>query len=502
MLKDVDWWTLAEGKKQEELTRLPTLSQVVRLAEKQLASQYPLISLGTTSEGELLISEEERVSHTHIIGTTNEGKSKFLEYLIRHDIQTGNGVCLLDPTDNAETAYKVLRYCAKIGFNKVCLIDPHTLASHNRITAIQPFIYKKSYKNAVVANLMDTVRILFNTKDAAETPRIQRYLPAILYCLYNAEMTLHEAIYFSEYKHSVGRRNAILGASDPLDRHRLALEEAFATYHRFDTQISSTVRRLEPFFDSTLDLMFGADHGVNFLKMIVEGWVILVNLHDEGGVETIHTRLLGTMVINELLFAMYRLRQRGYSKPYYLYIDEAGQYINNKLIRLMEVKRHSGFRITIAHQGFFQFPKDKATAVKQLTKLKIMFNTPDYGDRLEMIKALGYGGDIPPLLASYANADLPKQYAVIKKGKESPVRVRIPDVPDIKLDKKVETDFINKTLLNEWNYSPDQVREQMENRFYDAKPPVRPTPPRKGATTNRPSTGGTQKPKPKTIFDD
>jgi hypothetical protein len=324
---------------------------------------------------------------------------------------------------------------------------------------------------------MDTVRILFNTKDAADTPRIQRYLTAILHCLYNAEMTLHEAIYFTEYKHSEGRRKEILGASDASDRHRLALEEAFATYFRFNTEISSTVRRLEPFFDSTLDLMFGADKGIDFARMITEGWVILVNLYSGLGIEPIHTRLLGTTVINEIIFALDRLRNRGWRGVYYLYIDEAGRYANRNLADLLAYKRKSGLRVTVAHQYFGQF-EDKTVldAVKNLTKIKVMFNTPHPSDRLEMVKLLGYGGDIPRLQAEYANKDLPKQYAVIKKGKEPPVRVRIPDVPDIKLDKKAETDFINQTLLNEWNYSPDQVREQMKNRFY-VQPAPRHNPP-------------------------
>ncbi len=418
-------------------------------------------SLGVGTEGEVFISEEERESHTHILGTTGEGKSRSIEHLIRGDIQAGNGVTFLDPTDRAETAYHVLRYCASIGFEKVCLIDPHTIHSHNRITAIQPFHYKKSYKSATVANIMDVVRILFNTKDAAETPRIQRYLSAILHCLYNAEMTLHEAIYFTEYKHSNQRRKEILQASDALDRHRLALEEVFETYYRFNAEFASTVRRLEPFFDSTLDLMYGAKSGIDFVKMITEGWVILVNLYSGLGFEPIHTRLLGTTVINELIFALDRLRSRGWKGVHYLYIDEAGRYANRNLADLLAYKRKSGLRVTLAHQYFGQF-EDKSVldAVKNLTKIKVMFNTPNPSDRLEMVKALGYGGDIPPMMAAYANQDLPKQFAIVKKGKEPPKRVRIPDVPDITLDKKIEKDFINKCLLHDWNYTPDEVKEQ------------------------------------------
>lgn len=433
---------------------------------KQLKSKYVVRSIGRGTDGELFLTEEERQDHLHILGTTGEGKSRFIEHLIRGDIKQGNGVCFLDPTDRAETAYSVLRYCAKIGFEKVCLIDPHTLQSHGRITAIQPFHREKSYQQATVSNLMDTVRILFQTKDAAETPKIQRYLPAMLYVLWNAGLTLHEAVYFTSYRAAAPRRKQILEQSYPLDRHRLAIDEAFETYPRFNNEFSSTVRRLEPFFDSTLDLMFGASEGVDFSKMITEGWVILVNLHSGLGFEPIHTRLLGTSIINEIIFALDRLRNRGWKGVYYLYIDEAGRYANRNLADLLAYKRKSGLRVTIAHQYFKQFEDTTVLdAVKQLCKTKVMFNTPSHVDRLDMVKALGYGGDVPPLMASYANSNLPKQYAVIALSKQPPSRVKIPDVPNIKLDTKVERDFITKALSFPWNYTPKEVRQQMNDRF-------------------------------------
>jgi hypothetical protein len=488
-----DYFYLRTGKKLSDLVKeRPTAHDIVNRRLKQFKSKYPLRDLGVGQE-RILLSEEERESHMHIIGTTGEGKSKLLELLIRGDIQQGNGVCFLDPTDRAETAYSILRYCASIGFTKICLIDPHTIHSLNRITCLQPFHYEKSYRSATVANLMDTIRILFQTKDAAETPRIQRYLGALLNVLWQAEMTLHEAIYFTEYKHSAPRRKEILNASDPLDRHRLILEEAFETYPRFNTEFASTVRRLEPFFDSTLDLVFGADKGIDFVKMITEGWVILVNLYSGLGFEPIHTRLLGTTVINELIFALDRLRNRGWKGVYYLYVDEAGRYANRNLADLLAYKRKSGLRVTIAHQYFRQFEDSVVLdAVKNLTKIKVMFNTPNYGDRLEMVKALGYGGEITPLMAQYANQDLPKQYAIIKKGKEPPQRIRIQDVPDVSLTRKAEQEFVLKLLTNPWNYNPQDVRQQFEQRFSFV-------PPRKGGSPNRPSTRPAKK--QKSIFD-
>jgi len=357
--------------------------------------------------------------------------------------------------------YRVLRYCASIGFKKVCLIDPHT----KPLTCIQPF--NRRYKAASVANIDSTIRTVFQTKDAAETSRITRYLPALLRVLWEAKMTLKESVYFSDYDNPQyrARREEILSRLDPLDRDRITLEGVLKRFTKFDTLFSSTVNRLDTFWDSTLELMFGADKGVDFIKMITEGWVILVNLYSGLGFEPIQTRLLGTTVINEIIFGLDRLRNKGWKGVYYLYIDEAGRYANRNLADLLAYKRKSGLRVTVAHQYFKQFEDPTVLeAVKNLCKIKVMFDTPNPQDRLEMVKALGYGGDIPAVAAAYANQNLPKQYAIIKKGKTAPERVRIEDVPEVKMTRKAEDEFKTKILTNEWNLTPAQVREQINRR--------------------------------------
>ncbi len=410
------------------------------------------------------LREEEREDHMHILGTTGEGKSKFIEYLIREDIKRGHGVCFLDPAENGKTAYDILKWCCKQGFEKVCLIDPHTIHQFNKLTALQPFNYK--YESATVANIEDTIKVLFQTKDIAETPRIQRYLPAMLHLLWKAKMTLHEAVYFTQYKHFASPRKAIISRSPADDLSRLAIDEVFETYPRFNNEFASTVRRLDPFFDGTLDLMFGAVPGIDFPTMIADGWVILANLYTGMGFGQMHSRLLGTTILNEVIFALDRLGSQGWKGIYYLYVDEAGRYANRNLAELLAYKRKSGMRVTIAHQYFRQFEDGMVLdAVKNLCKHKVMFNTPNPVDRKLMVQALGYGGEIPIALAEFANADLPKQYAVIKQGKKPPIRIRIPDVKTP--EPKGFKDYVAGLLNNKWNYTPNEVRNQIQTRLDD-----------------------------------
>lgn len=450
------------------------------------------------------LREEEREDHMHILGTTGEGKSKLIEYLIRGDLERGHGVCFLDPTDRADTAYNILKWCCQQGFKKVCLIDPHTIHKFQTITAVQPFHYQNTFESAVVSNIDDTIKILFQTKDLSETPRIQRYLPALLRLLWKARLTLHEAVYFTQYKQFIAIRKAIISHSPPGDLSRLAVDEAFETFPRFNIEFASTVRRLDPFFDSTLDLMFGAVPGVDFQKMITEGWLVLVNLYPGLGFGPLHSRLLGTMVLNELIFSLDRLKNYGWRGTFYLYIDEAGRYANRNLADLLAYKRKSGLRVTVAHQYFKQFEDEYVLdAVKNLCKHKVMFNTPNPIDRKLMVQALGYGGEIPIELAQFANADLPKQSAVLKKGKVAPVRIRIPDVVTPEVESKAFREYIASLLTNAWNFTPLQVKNQMKRRLHEiSQPPKEPdtrsAPER--AETNSPSSSKTTPPTRRSVF--
>jgi len=43
------------------------------------------------------IREEDRKIHFYVVGASGTGKSKFLEFLIRQDVEKGNGFGVIDP---------------------------------------------------------------------------------------------------------------------------------------------------------------------------------------------------------------------------------------------------------------------------------------------------------------------------------------------------------------------------------------------------------------------
>ena len=105
---------------------------------KQMQNQDDLLLLGRGKDHTVYLSEPERVSHMHIVGGINQGKSKFLEYLIRHDVDRlykewknhinprdgrACGLCFIDGSEDGATMRQILSYCAAIRYPKVLVTD-------------------------------------------------------------------------------------------------------------------------------------------------------------------------------------------------------------------------------------------------------------------------------------------------------------------------------------------------------------------------------------------
>jgi hypothetical protein len=447
MPKEVDFFKLISNQTFEEFVALPEFSNTLGEQIKMLSSDYPLRLLGRSGDGDIYITEEEREVNFHILGAPGEGKSKFLEYHIRQDIDSGNGLCLLDPSEQADTIKNVLSYCQAIGFKKIILIDP-TQEKLARLAPLNPKAVKRS-----VEGVMEALSILFDAKTTS-TPRIKRYLSALLRVLAHRNLTLKHARYFSSYLLDREIRNDILGH----DRDSWTIREVFSSNYKFEQFFSSSVNRLDSLWQEPLASMLSNKEGINFIEAVSQGYVILVNLSPYR-LTSEESQLLGIIVLSQIIQAVDVLVNSHWKGVYYLYVDEAGRFATPQIDTLLSYKRKSGLRLLLAHHFNDQFENRKVfNSIVNNARIKVMFNTPNPDDRHYAMKAMGYGGEITPQMASYANQNLPKQHAIIKKNKETPVRIRIPDVPPCP---PVTQEFID-SLLDKPFYAP-RIRENTES---------------------------------------
>jgi hypothetical protein len=465
------------GQPLDEFTRIPSADHAVNWLEQSLLTGYPLRALGSSeSEGELIVAEENRANHIHILGSTRQGKSKFIESLIRHDLDNGYGCTLLDPSENASTAHSVLKYCIKKNYTNVLWID---LNDQHVIPTINPLAWRgPAAASGIVASCMDAVRLLWGQTEWQTTARIQTYLKAIFTALYFAKATISDAVAFLavqqrgennpvlrslEYK-----RRRILDELPPSSEARIILEEVFTSRAIFVNEFKPTIRRLTPVFDPLPKLVFGStDTPLDFPGIVRSKTCVLVNLDMRGVGGDDLRRLLGTFIINGIVDAISYLSKRTtWVGRHYLYMDEGGLFVTRALTGIMAHQGKSGLWATIAHQYFKQFEDENIVhGVTNNCHIKSLFFVGNPYDRDQMVKSMYFGEMAKQALDAAAN--LKKQQMMIRVGKEPARIITVTDTPDVA---GITPDQLGKFKeqiykANPFYRDPKAVEEEIQHRF-------------------------------------
>lgn len=312
------------------------------------------------------------------------------------------------------------------------------------------------------------------------------YLSAVFTILHYAGLTLRELIYFTlpfdktneltvDYRYY--RDEIVNMVQEKMDkpdfpRHHKAIVEkhlseiqfAFKNIPNFTHEFGSTARRINTLVNNpNLSLILGHRKGVNFDKLISDGWVILVNASSGNGMGTLPSRLLATIVINQIIQTIERLIYSGFNKPYYLYLDEAQQYATDKLVEVLNTKRNIKLRMILSNHYPSQFMPKIRDSVQGQTKTKIAFYVEKQSERMDVAREL-YGGDLKAEDVEYALRQQQKRQAVMKLGKAGSVIAKTHEVSDIKPDKQ-----FSSQLLATNNYAAiDEILNDHEARFPDS----------------------------------
>jgi hypothetical protein len=376
---------------------------------------------------------------------------------IRDKKENGPGVCFIDGSENGDTMYKVLGYCEKVGFKRVLVIDPFSRFSFNKVTPINPIHTEASLITDSVNNLSEVFQYVFSVNDPAKTAYIENYLPAFFKILATAGLTLNDLQYFTDFE-QYNWRDKIYEMSDD-DPSVRKLKLPYKNLPLFTKEVGSTMRRIDTAFrDEGLRLILSHRKGINFVNLIKERWLILVN---PSRLNKLPGRLLSALVINEVIFGLNRLIGSGWRGYEYLYIDEAARYATSQITDVLDYLRKIGLRLVLSHQDLGQFgDNDLAKAIKGRAKTKIAFYIADNEERMKVVKMM-YGGELSDRDVSYALSQQQKQNAVVKLGKEAAKIIKIHDTPTYTASKE----YIQSLYDNPWYYTHQEITQDQNERF-------------------------------------
>jgi hypothetical protein len=311
--------------------------------------------LGATETGKLLgLKASVRTTHMHVLGASGRGKSYFLEYLIRQDIRNGDGVCVIDP--HGTLYHNILAWCASqpsvISWDHLVLLDA---SAPGWAFGFNPLNFAGADISYCVDSMVHACAQVWGGEDTATTPLLKRALRGIFHVLAEHKLTLLEAIYLISERDELRpvREKLTTTIADPIIREQWSRWNEMPVSEFRKDFASSTNRLMEFFAAPIIRLILGQTQPVlDFRKAMDDSAVILVNLASSGRLSDFNARTLGTLLTNDL-FLKAQARPEG-SRPFYLYIDECGRYLNESIQRILDESRKRGLHLILANQHLSQ----------------------------------------------------------------------------------------------------------------------------------------------------
>jgi len=368
--------------------------------------------LGTELETGRRVSVDHKIrsTHMHVIGSTGTGKSKFLEAMIRQDIEDKQGLCLIDPhgylyndlVNWAETNHLLNR-------RKIVLFDP----SEEKWTfGFNPLKLTADNLSYLVDAMVRVCATVWGGEDTNKTPLLKRCLRSIFHVLAENKLSFLEAVHLIDSANPAIRKYLTRNLEDA------TIQNEWDNFNKkkpvdFDADFFSTRNRLMEFTHSPIirNIIGQTESTIDFRKVMDEGCILLVNLGAKNRLSSDNARLLGALIVNDL-FLNARGRPKG-SKAFHVYIDECGRFINEDIANILDEGRKFGLHLTLAHQHLEQLKKagnEIYHAVMTDAKTKVVFGGLNFEDAEIMAKNVFLGeldleqwkaGLVKPTVTSY-----------------------------------------------------------------------------------------------------
>ena len=324
----------------------------------------------TVPEGELVfLNAAARARNMLIVGPPGSGKTKFIEDQIRQLIIEGEGLCVIDPDGTLCEA--IVESCAENRWQRhrrIHLFDPH---QEGWGVGFDPLRVRVGAAERPSPEMIDAMRVarsdffagevaqVFegNSLNTYQTPLLRKCLRATIYALSVNELTLGEVTSLTTSTDFGGVRKA-LTASLPNQEFRAIWAEFNALSRReFTEQFGSTMNRMVEFVSSPLirRLLAQRERVLDTRAAMDRGEIILVNLAPSDRFSLENGRLLGTLIVGDLVMsALGRSEDLGRRRPFNLIIDEAPRFLNSDIELLLDRLRKRGLHLTLAMQRLGQ----------------------------------------------------------------------------------------------------------------------------------------------------
>ncbi len=291
------------------------------------------------------ISRSDRRRHLYAVGKSGSGKSKLLELLINEDIQTGQGLAVLDPHGDLVDA--ILRYIPEHRIKDVILFDP---ADTEYPIAFNPLErVDEAYKMQLTIGFIDIFKKLFGGNWTYRLEHVLRYTTlALLDSPNTTVLSILKMLTDKNYRQKIVSR-----IQDSVVKSFWVSEFA-AWSEKFDAEaITPLLNKVGQFVATNMIRNIVGQPITKFqIRDIMDNQKILLMKVSKGLLGEENSSLIGSMIITKLYqAAMMRADMREDDrKDFYFYVDEFQNFATDTFAEILSEARKYRLNLTIAHQ--------------------------------------------------------------------------------------------------------------------------------------------------------
>lgn len=324
----------------------------------------------------VVFSPKARLQHTHIIGASGTGKSSILFSMIMQDLESGQGIAILDPHGDLIT--RILSNMPESRLDDVVLFDP---ADEHAITPFNVLSAHSDFERTLLASDLVGVFRDFSTSWGDRMTVVFRYL-VLAFLEHKDGGTFAEMQTFLVDK--AWRERFLKGVKDA-DVVRYWTD----VFPNFDGAKSTgpILSRIDTLVSHKIinHMVNQRENKIDFAKVMDEGRILLVNLPTGLLGEDVALMLGGFIMVKLNQMAMSRARlQAEDRRQFFCYIDECQHFVTTSIANILTGARKYGLGLILAHQHLQQLRSkaDVAAAVMANTATRIAFRVGDADARV------------------------------------------------------------------------------------------------------------------------
>lgn len=410
----------------------------------------------------LTIPHARRFEHTYIVGSSGSGKTQLLQQLMAHDLESDSTVIVIDSKGDLIKNIKMLD-C--IDPDRLVIIDPSDI--HYPI-ALNPFDipherlkrYGQVEYERHINGVIDLLSYVFSSVLEADLTSKQSVLLnfTLRLLLHIPNATIHTL-------REIFEKNGLTPYTEyipKLTRTGQAFFEKEFTSKEFDHTKSEVLRRIYGLVDNpTIERLFSHPRARFSMKEEMdEGKVILIST-DKALLKN-QCGFFGRFFISLIAQAGDERAIQKNRQDTYLYIDEAHDYVDEKIGEMYQQMRKYRIAMTIAHQDLAQLPPAVASAI-------ITSSSTKFASGLQSKDARTLADDMRTT-AHFIMNQPSLNFALYSKGTtEEAVSIRVEKLLMEHMEKRTNAEMDEIIARNRERYSVPEVAEEPEAK--PAPPP-------------------------------